>query len=67
MPLSEYFKDDDADLITITANYSLNGGPAISISGGLFTLLPSFTIVVESKGQNDVGSYTISVYASDSL
>ena len=67
MPLSAYFKDDDADLITITANYSLNGGPAISIPGGIFTILPTFTIVAESKGLADVGAYTISVSASDSL
>ena len=48
MPLSAYFKDDDTDLITMTANYSLNGGPAISITGGIFTLLPPFTIVAAS-------------------
>jgi hypothetical protein len=28
MPLAEYFVDDDGDLLTMTATYSLNGGSA---------------------------------------
>jgi hypothetical protein len=27
MPLAEYFIDDDGDTMTMTATYSLNGGP----------------------------------------
>jgi hypothetical protein len=67
MPLSAYFTDDDADAITMSASYSLNGGAAISIPGGIFALLNPLTIVATSVGLADVGTYTISVSVSDSL
>jgi hypothetical protein len=40
IPMTSNFVDDDGDPMTLTATYSLNGGPAISISGGILTLLP---------------------------
>jgi len=67
MPLSAYFIDDDADSITMTATYSLNGGGAIPIPGGIFTVPSLLTIDATSVGLADVGAYTISVTISDSL
>jgi hypothetical protein len=67
MPLSAYFIDDDSDPISLTANYSLNGGNPRSIPGGIFKFLSPLTLVATSVGQVDVGLYTISVSASDSL
>jgi hypothetical protein len=67
MPLSAYFIDDDADPITMTATYSLNGGPAISIPGGIFTVPSTLTIDATSVGLADVGAYTISVSISDTF
>jgi hypothetical protein len=67
MPLSACFIDDDGDPITMTATYSLNGGAAISIPGGIFTVTSLFTIDATSVGLADVGDYTISVSISDSL
>ena len=37
MPLDGYFIDDEGDTMTMTATYSVNGGSAQSIPGGLFT------------------------------
>jgi hypothetical protein len=34
--LSTNFKDNDDDPMTLTATYSFNGGPALSIPGGIF-------------------------------
>jgi hypothetical protein len=67
MPLSAYFVDDDADPLTMTATYSLNGGAAIAIPGGIFTVSSLLTIVATSTGLVDVGAYTISLSISDSL
>jgi hypothetical protein len=67
MPLSACFIDDDGDPITMTATYSLNGGAAISIPGGIFTVTSLLTIDATSVGLADVGDYTISVSISDSL
>ena len=67
IPLTSNFVDDDGDPLTMEATYSLNGGAAVSISGGIFALLPPFTIVAASQGLVDVGAYTISVSVSDSL
>jgi large repetitive protein len=66
MPLAGCFIDDDGDTMTMTATYSLNGGVAIPIPGGLFTLPNPFTIKATSVGLSDVGIYTISVTISDS-
>jgi hypothetical protein len=59
MPLSANFIDDDSDPISLTSNYSLNGGNPRSIPGGIFTLLSPLTIVATSVGLVDVGLYTI--------
>jgi hypothetical protein len=67
MPLAGCFIDDEGDTMTMTAaTYSLNGGVAIPIPGGLFTLPSPFTIKATSVGLIDVGIYTISVTISDS-
>jgi hypothetical protein len=52
--------------MTMTATYSLNGGAAKMIPGGLFTVPSPFTIKATSAGLVDVGLYTISVVVSDS-
>jgi len=44
MPLAAYFSDPDGDSITMSATYSFNGGAAIAIPGGIFTVPSSFTI-----------------------
>ena len=67
MPLSAYFIDDDGDPITMTATYSLNGGAAMPIPGGIFTVPSLLTIDATSVGLVDVGTYTISVSVTDSL
>jgi hypothetical protein len=66
MPLAGYFIDDDGDTMTMTATYSLNGGIAQPMPGGLFTYPTPFTICATSIGLIDVGTYTISVIISDS-
>jgi len=66
IPLAGYFIDDEADALTMTATYSLNGGSAQSISGGLFTKTSPLTIKATSTSISDVGIYTISVIVSDS-
>jgi hypothetical protein len=65
MPLAVYFKDDDGDTMTMTATYSLNGGAAQPIPGGLFTIPNPFEIKVTSTGLIDVGIFKISVIVSD--
>ena len=37
MDLTSYFIDDDGDPMTLTATYSINGGAAMPIPGGIFT------------------------------
>jgi hypothetical protein len=37
MDLTSYFVDDDGDPMTLTATYSINGGAAMVIPGGIFT------------------------------
>jgi hypothetical protein len=37
IPLASYFTDDDGDVISMTATYSLNGGLAQAIPGGLLS------------------------------
>jgi hypothetical protein len=66
MPLAGCFIDDDGDTMSMTATYSLNGGAAKTIPGGLFTMPTPFTIKATSAGLVDVGLYTISVVVSDS-
>jgi hypothetical protein len=66
MPLDGYFIDDEGDIMTMTATYSLNGGSAQSIPGGLFSLPTPFIIDATSAGLIDVGTYIISVIISDS-
>jgi hypothetical protein len=46
--LSSNFVDDDGDLITMAAIYSLNGGAAVNIPNGIFTLPSPFIIGVAS-------------------
>jgi hypothetical protein len=39
MPLGSYFTDDDQlDTLTMSATYSYNGGAALAIPGGIFTV-----------------------------
>ena len=37
IPLTGYFTDDDGDLLTVEATYSLAGAPSQPIPGGIFT------------------------------
>jgi hypothetical protein len=37
IPLTGYFVDDDGDLLTVEATYSLAGAPSLPIPGGIFT------------------------------
>lgn len=37
MDLTSFFIDDDGDPMTLTATYSINGGAAMAIPGGIFT------------------------------
>jgi hypothetical protein len=67
LSLGANFIDDDGDIITMTATYSFNGGPAASIPGGIFSVPSAFTIDATSVGLADVGSYLISLSISDSL
>lgn len=48
IPLTSNFVDDDGDLLTMAATYSLNGGAAVSIPSGIFTVTSPFTIGVTS-------------------
>ena len=48
IPLASNFVDDDGDLLTMTATYSLNGGAAVTIPSGIFTVISPFTIDVTS-------------------
>jgi hypothetical protein len=48
IPLASNFIDDDRDLIILTATYSLNGGAAVKIPSGIFTVPSAFTILVTS-------------------
>ncbi len=66
MPLSSYFTDDDGDALTLTGTYSFNGGAAIAIPSGIFTVLSSLTINCASTSLADVGTYNIALTVSDS-
>ena len=67
MPLGSYFTDDDQDTLSLSATYSVNGGAALPIPGGMFTVgtLP-MSLLAQSTGLGDVGTYTIAVLVSDS-
>lgn len=49
------------------ATYSLNGGAAVSIPNGIFTILSSFKINVVSTSVADTGTYIITITVSDAL
>lgn len=70
MPLSSYFADDDLDELSLVATYSFNGGAALPIPGGIFSVgTPPMTLLAQSttsNGLNEVGTYTIEVVVSDS-
>jgi hypothetical protein len=66
MDLSTYFIDDDGDPMTLTATYSLNGGAATAIPGGIFTKPSEFMIEANPTSPSHVGAYTISLTVSDS-
>ena len=66
IPLLSNFVDYDGDALTMTATYTLNGGSALPIPGGIFNKPAPFKIDVTSAGLSDVGTYTISVIMSDS-
>jgi hypothetical protein len=63
--LAEFFTDDDGDALTLTATYSLSGGSAVSIPGGIFSQLSTFELYVDSTSILDIGTYTISILVSD--
>jgi len=65
--LTDYFKDEDNDTLTMTATYSKNGGAVMTVPEGIFTKPAEFLIDVNSVGLVDVGIYTISLSVSDSL
>ena len=67
IPLDSNFADDDGDGITMTATYTLNGGAALAIPHGIFTVPSPFTILVTSASIADTGVYTIALTVSDSL
>ena len=67
IPLTSNFVDDDGDPITMEASYSLNGGAAVTIPGGIFTVPSAFTILVTSTLIADTGVYTISLTISDTI
>ena len=67
IPLASNFVDDDGDLLTMTATYSLNGGAAVTIPRGIFTVPSAFTIFVMSSLIADTGVYTLSLIVSDTL
>jgi hypothetical protein len=48
IPLTSNFVDDDGDLLTMAGTYSLNGGAAVNIPSGIFTVPSPFTIGVTS-------------------
>ena len=66
IPLTSNFVDDDGDPLTMEATYTLNGGAAVTISSGIFTIPSAFTILVTSTLLTDTGMYTISLTISDS-
>jgi hypothetical protein len=65
IPLSGYFTDDDGDLLTIEATYSLPGAPSLPIPGGIFTNKSNFLLEVASTSISDTGLYTIALKISD--
>ena len=67
IPLTSNFTDDDGDAITMVATYSKNGGAAVAIPSGIFTVPSAFTINVASTSILDSGSYIITLKVSDQL
>jgi hypothetical protein len=67
IPLASNFIDDDGDAITMKATYILNGGAAVTIPNGIFSITSAFTIGVTSTSIADTGEYTISLIVSDPL
>jgi hypothetical protein len=51
--------------MTLTATYSLNGGAATAIPGGIFTKPSQFIIEANPTSPANVGTYTISLTVSD--
>ena len=51
----------------MTATYSLNGGAAVKIPSGIFTVPSAFEIIVASTSISDTGVYTMSITVSDPL
>lgn len=67
IPLAKNFADDDGDAITMKATYILNGGAAVTIPNGIFSITSAFTIGVTSTSITDTGEYTITLTVSDPL
>ena len=67
IPLDSNFFDDDGDVITMKATYKLNGGAAVTIPNGIFTLPSPYKIGVTSTSIADTGVYTIRLTLSDPL
>jgi hypothetical protein len=65
IPLAGYFVDDDGDLLTIQATFSLSGGSSIAIPSGIFTQLSNEDLLVTSTSISDIGIYTITLIISD--
>ena len=65
IPLASNFADDDGDGMTMKATYKLNGGSAVTIPNGIFSVPSSFTIDVKSTSFADTGVYEITMIVSD--
>jgi len=63
--LSTYFKDPDGDVLTMQATYSLNGGAAVPIPGGIFTQPTAYEIYLVTSSISQIGTYTIALTVSD--
>jgi large repetitive protein len=67
IPLASNFIENDGDPITMKATYMVNGGAAVTIPNGIFSVPSAFTIVVISTSILDTGVYTITLTVSDPL
>jgi hypothetical protein len=67
IPMASHFTDDDGDAIFMKATYMLNGGAAVTIPNGIFSIPSAFTIGVTSTSIADTGVYTITLTVSDPL
>jgi hypothetical protein len=63
--LLPHFTDNDGDVWSISATYSLNGGSEIGIPDGIFSWSAPGTLNVASDTMADVGLYTINLKVSD--